>query len=145
MSIEEELAPHIEYIVNEIASMKMFDKERAKLLLLMWFAQTTENVYKTRAEDMAAENAKNQQAIQTGRLSIKDKQFLTTQNIVFKEKRKENNRISSMGKNIKEYIQLKQFLKTKFGSKEAGLLMSEAMKFEIDITGLLKGQGFRNT
>lgn len=143
MSIKDELTPHIDYITNEISAMKMFDKERVKLLLLLWFSQTVEEIYSKRAESMAGENINNQRAIETGSLSKKDKQFLAEQNIITREQRKENNRISTMGKNIKEHIQLRQFLCAKFGKKEFISLMQEADNFEIDISGLLKGQGIK--
>ena len=126
MSIKEEIEPHLDYIVDEIAAMNMFEKERVKTLLLMWFADTIESVYHERAEALAGQAANNQRSMEYGSLSKRDRIFLQNQNTFLKEQRKEARRTANVGKDIKEFTILKAAVNNKYGYGTAIQLLKEA-------------------
>lgn len=140
IEIKRDIEPHLDYVVDEIADMRLFDKARAKLLLLWRFATIIQNVMDNRSQEIAGQTTNNQRDIQYSGLGGREKHFLQNENQRLKEKLKEVNRIASFAKNVKEYIQLKQYLKQRFSAEEYQIILDEAMVFEPDLSGHKRGQ-----
>lgn len=126
MNIKEELDPYIEHITDEIASMGVFEKDRVKTLLLIWFGETIEQVYNLRAENLAGLAINNQRSIEFDGLSARDRLFIQSQNTFLKEQRKESRRTANLGKEIKEYAALRAAVNNKLGHGAAIRLLQEA-------------------
>jgi len=125
MSIAEDIEPYLDYIVEEIADMSIFDRERVKILLTLWFSSTIEQVYSLRAETLAGQATNNERDIRYGALAPRDKEFLNKQNMLIKERRKEANRISSMGKDIYEFVLLRKAINNLYGAGTAAQLLED--------------------
>lgn len=131
IDIKEDLEPRIKYVVDEIAEMKIFDKDRVQLLLMLSFSDIVSQLFYGKGAELRGQNINNQREIQYGNLKPAEKQLLQAQNELNAQKIKAFNRLATTASDIRGYAELKVLLRKKLGKQGFTDLMEESRNIKL--------------